>query len=193
MTNWRSGGHRPSRATFVRVRWVSGRLDKMAVRSFRHRIRIGGAVLVVVAVGGCAAATPGFQPASTKRSSLLERSKSFEAGDVVDNGAYKPSDNERALDCKRLLGSMKIIISRLKDSQNRPAPSAVAAVAQQTSASMGAKSIDMTSEEKREKARLVAYNQLLKDKQCAPLDIEQEMRGGGANAVPAAAAGAKKK
>lgn len=115
---------------------------------------------------------------------MLERAKSFEGGEVVDSGAYKPSEQEKALDCRRLLGSMKVIISRLKDAHNRPAPGAIAAAAQQTTAAMGARSIDMTAEEKREKARLVAYNQLLKEKECSTLDIERELRGD-ASAVPA--------
>lgn len=143
------------------------------------------AIAVAVALGACSAVAPGYQPTGGRASPLLERAKSFEAGDVTETGVYKPSEQERSLDCRRLLGSMRVIISRLKDSQNRPAPSAVAGAAQQTAASMGARSIDMTAEEKREKARLVAYNQLLKDKQCAPLDIEQELRAGGPVAQPA--------
>lgn len=157
--------------------------------SFTEPIRLGwgaAAVASALVLGGCSAAAPGYQPAGGRSSTLLERAKSFEAGDVTETGAYKPSEQERSLDCRRLLGSMKVIVSRLRDSHNRPAPSAVASAAQQASASMGAKSIDMTAEEKREKARLVAYNQLLKDKQCAPLDIEQELRGGSGAAAPAA-------
>lgn len=152
-------------------------------------------VLVALVLGGCAALAPGFQPESgRKQSPLLERSKAFEGGDLADNGTYKPSEQEKALDCKRLLGSMKVIISRLRDSANRPEPSVVASAAQQASASMGARSIDMTAEEKREKARLLAYNQLLKDKQCPPLDIEQELRGGAtAVAAPPVTPAAKKK
>ena len=152
-------------------------------------------VLAALALGGCAALAPGFQPESTrKQSPLLERSKAFEGGDVADNGTYKPSEQEKALDCRRLLGSMKVIISRLRDSANRPEPSMVASAAQQASASMGSRSIDMTAEEKREQARLVAYNQLLKDKQCPPLDIEQELRGGAtAVAAPPGTPAAKKK
>lgn len=149
---------------------------------------IAGALLL----GACSAVAPGYQPPGGKTSPLLERAKSFEAGDVTEAGVYKPSEQERSLDCRRLLGSMRVIISRLKDSQNRPAPSAVAGAAQQTAASMGARSIDMTAEEKREKARLVAYNQLLKDKQCAPLDLEQELRAGGAQPTAAQPAGRKR-
>jgi hypothetical protein len=102
--------------------------------------------------------------------------KNFDSGDVADNGQYQPSQAERDLDCKRLLGSMKIIISRLKDQTNRPQPSLVASAAQQTSKAVtGRPGIDMTAEERRERARLVAYNKLLGEKKCQTLDIDAEL------------------
>lgn len=151
------------------------------------------AALLALCLGGCAAVAPGFQPEGGKKSPLLERAKAFEAGEVADNGTYAPSENEKALDCRRLLGSMKVIISRLRDSQSRPLPSVVSSAAQQVGQSMGAKSIDMSVEEKREKARLVAYNRLLKDKQCATLDIEQELRGAAASTAPSSTSATKTK
>lgn len=150
-------------------------------------------LIAVLLLGGCAAA-PGFQPEGNRKPGLLSHAKQFEAGDVADDGVYKPSENEKALDCKRLLGSMKVMISRLKDSQNRPQPSIASVAGQKIGEAVGKKSIDMTVEEKRERARLVAYNRLLTDKQCQPLDIERELNGGGdAPAATPTPAPAKKK
>ena len=96
--------------------------------------RLGILLMAGSILGGCASATPGFQPASGKPS-LADRVKPFDAGEVAESGVYKPSDAERALDCRRLLGSMRIIISRLRDAQKRPAPSAIARTASEESVS----------------------------------------------------------
>jgi hypothetical protein len=140
-------------------------------------------------LSGCASLAPGYVPPSEKKS-RLDSIKPFEAGDVAANGAYVPSDAEKALACPKLYGSMRIIVTRLKDSTNRPRPSAVASTVQSArKAVTSTPGIDMTAEEQREKARLVAYNKLLVEKKCEPMNIEVELSG----APPAAPQPGKKK
>lgn len=91
-------------------------------------------------------------------------------------GVYVPSVAERTLDCKKLTGSMRIIISRLSDSANRPQPSMTASAAQSVVAAVRSKPnvLDMTAEDKRERGRLIAYNGLLAEKKCQTLDLAKE-------------------
>ncbi len=135
------------------------------------------ALTVATALSACSAVSPGYVPPGSKPSPLAAL-KPFEAGEVADNGVYQPSAQEQALDCGRLTGSMRIIISRLKDFPNRPRASGLAAAAQQASTSVtGKPGIDMTAEERREKARLVAFNKLLAGKKCTPMNIDAELAG----------------
>lgn len=141
-------------------------------------IRIATLSLVALALGACAAASPGYVPEGGRKSGL-DRVKPFQSGDVAASGAYVPSDAERALDCKRLRGSMIIIVAKLKDSGKGPAPSAASATVQSAIAGVRGKAIilEPTAEAKRERARLEAYNQLLAEKKCPVMDINAELAG----------------
>jgi hypothetical protein len=135
---------------------------------------------VVTAVGlwlsACAAAMPGYVPEGSKKSAL-ERAKPFDGGDVAASGAYLPSDAEKALDCRRLRGSMIIMIAKLKDTAKGPTPSAASSTAQSAVVAVRGKAIMMepTAEAWRERARLEAYNGLLADKKCPVMDINAEL------------------
>jgi hypothetical protein len=124
----------------------------------------------------CAAATPGYVPPSAK-STVASKIKGFESGNIAATGVYEPSAAERALDCKRLTGSMHIIIARLKDAPNRPKPSDLALKAQSTMAVVRgpSASLDVNAENARERARLTAFNGLLADKKCKPLNLDAEL------------------
>jgi hypothetical protein len=147
---------------------------------------LAASVLSAAVLCACAAAVPGYVP-PTDNPSSFSKLKKFDAGDVTDAGVYQPSAAERDLDCRRLLGSMRIIISRLQDQPNRPRPGVLAATAQMTAKSVtGRPGIDLSAEEQRERARLVAFNKLLGEKKCQTLDLDAELAAKPAPAAPAA-------
>ncbi|HRK19375.1 MAG TPA: hypothetical protein PK970_10505 [Hyphomicrobiaceae bacterium] len=134
------------------------------------------AALAALAVGGCAAAVPGYSPPSgksAKASPLAAMTKSFESGTVTQRGDYQPSDAEKKLECGKLVGSMQIIMRRLDDAGNRPTQSQSSRTAQALMSPVAASKgpLPLTEEIAREKARLKAYNGLLIEKKCKPLDI----------------------
>lgn len=138
-----------------------------------HAARAAPSVLLALLLAGCASATPGYIPEFGKKSSLA-LARPFEAGSVATSGTYVPSAAELALDCKRLTGSMHVIVSRLKDAPNRPVPTALASNAQAAVASMrGQPSVlDSAAELQRERSRLIAYNGLLAQKNCKTMDLD---------------------
>jgi hypothetical protein len=139
--------------------------------------------LVAVSLSACAAASPGFVPESNKKNAFMKAQR-FESGTVVADGTYQLSQAERDLDCKKLTGSMRVMISRLRSTRERPQPSALAVTAQEARASIKGQPniLDMKAEEIRERGRLDAYNRLLAEKKCQTIDVTTEL----AKAQPAA-------
>lgn len=141
-------------------------------RSIRHAF----APLLALTLSACAAAAPGFVPEGTKPGKA-SRMKHIESGTVVES-AYQPSADEQKLDCRRLNGSIHIIISRLRASADVQEPSVAAAVAQRAaSKTIGASTagLDKSGELARERARAEAYNGLLAEKKCKTVDIAAEL------------------
>ncbi len=137
------------------------------------RISILAAFLLLTA---CAAATPGYNPGTFSKKGKF--GTPLESGDVADNGRYEMSAAEKAMDCKRLTGSMQITISRLKDSYGRSEPSAAASTAQAwTSPVLGGprSGADRDALYARELAKLEAYNAELAAKNCKTLDVTAEL------------------
>jgi hypothetical protein len=134
-------------------------------------------VLAAALLAGCAAAVPGYTPPEDKPSAL-SRIAPFESGAMTQSGAYQPSEAERGLDCRKLTGSMHVIVARLKDAQNRIRPSGPASTMQSAATSTVGGStagLDIDAETRRERARLEAYNRLLAEKKCATMDIAAEL------------------
>lgn len=148
--------------------------DSRAVRHRRPAV-----VLAAGLLSGCAAAMPGYTPPDDKPSPL-SRITPFESGSMTQAGVYQPSEAERGLDCRKLTGSMHVIVARLKDAQNRIRPSGAASTMQSaTTSTIGGSTagLDIDAETQRERARLDAYNRLLAEKKCATMDIAAELGG----------------
>jgi hypothetical protein len=126
------------------------------------------------------AAVPGYMPPPLEGSSKPKGAlgKPLESGDVSDAGRYEMSATEKAMDCKRMTGSMQISIRRLKDPLGREDPSAVSSAAEKVATpfygSTG-KTSDRAAIYARERAKLDAYNEELAAKGCKTLDIEAEL------------------
>ena len=119
---------------------------------------------------------PGYCPPPFKEKGKM--AKPLESGDVRSDGNYEMSATEKAMDCKRLTGSMQIVMARLRDPYVRMEPSAVAAGAQKTVAPAyggSALTADRQAVYARERAKLEAYNAELAAKGCATLDIDAEL------------------
>jgi hypothetical protein len=115
-----------------------------------------------------------------ERGGPMSLAKPFESGTVAGD-VYSPSAAEKALDCRKLKGSMIIIIARLKDAANRPKPSATSAAIQSGVSTVKGQpnTMDLDAELKRERTRLKAYNGLLVEKKCPPMDIAKELAAKG--------------
>jgi hypothetical protein len=137
------------------------------------RYVILGAPLLLAA---CAAAVPGYSPPPFKEPS--KQAKPLESGEVQADGQYEMSADEKAMDCRRLTGSMQITLSRMRDGYGRVEPSAGARVAQSAATPvLGGSSIgaDRGRLFARERAKLEAYNRELAMRNCKQLDIEAEL------------------
>ena len=131
---------------------------------------------VFLVLTACAAAMPGYSPPPFKEKSKV--ATPLESGDVRSDGNYEMSATEKAMDCKRLTGSMQIVMARLRDPYVRMEPSAVASGAQKTVAPVyggSALTADRQAVYARERAKLEAYNAELAAKGCATLDIDAEL------------------
>jgi hypothetical protein len=103
--------------------------------------------------------------------------KALSSGEVKD-GRYELGEDELAMDCRRMTGSMKITINRLRDAATRKGGTAVAETAHSfvplvTQGSTA--SADRQSSLARERAKLDAYNRQLAARNCKTLDIDAEL------------------
>ena len=104
-------------------------------------------------------------------------------GTMTASGTYQLSETENKLDCRRLTGTMYIIIARLRDVKNSKPPSALASFAQKMSALTGGTEAGASLEADiaRERARLEAFNRRLAEKHYKTLDLEAELNPWAAN------------
>jgi len=138
------------------------------------RLLVPASLLVLTA---CAAAVPGYVPPSFQSKSKF--GTPLESGDIGADGRYHMSTTEKAMDCRRMTGSMQITIARLKDAYTRAEPSLLASSTQKLAAPvLGGSTVgaDRGGEYRRERAKLDAYNSELAAKSCKTLDIEAELK-----------------
>jgi hypothetical protein len=125
------------------------------------------------------AAVPGYIPPPLEGSHTKNKfGTALESGDVGAEGRYEMSAAEKAMDCKRLTGSIQIGIDRLKDPVGRQEPSAASSAAQKLASPLygsSAKTTDRQAVYGRERAKLDAYNDELAAKSCKTVDIEAEL------------------
>jgi hypothetical protein len=129
----------------------------------------------VLLLGACAAAMPGYTPPSFKEKGKLTQGLD---GGTMREGRYEMSEDEKAMDCKRLTGSMQITIARLRDGGGRAQPSGVASTMQSWMPLLFGGSdtgLDREADDARQRAKLEAYNRELAAKGCRPLDIGAEL------------------
>ena len=132
---------------------------------------------VLLMLAACAAAIPGYSPPPLTENTN-KFAKPLESGEVGSDGRYHMSESEKAMDCKRLTGSMQITLARLKNTYGRQQPSALSStVAQSIAPVFGGSSLgsDRDAVYARERSKLEAYNDELAARNCKTLDIEAEL------------------
>jgi hypothetical protein len=133
-------------------------------------------ILLAASLSACAAAAPGFSPDPPAAANKML--PTMQSGSV-EKGTYQPSDDEKKLDCRKLTGSMHVMLSRLKDAPNRPRPSGMSTAIQGAAAPVFKGStigMDFEGELLRERLRLDAYNKLLGEKKCKTMDVGAELK-----------------
>ncbi|MGE0766551.1 MAG: hypothetical protein AB7L90_08820 [Hyphomicrobiaceae bacterium] len=137
------------------------------------------ALFLAALVAGCAAAVPGYQPPTPKLEKL--RNSMPKGGGFDDTGSYHLTDQELALDCKRLNGSITIKIKHMRASSGRVQPSVVASSAQAvTRPLVGGTTYgqNISADLRRDRARLDALNRQLAEKKCPTYDLDAELAQG---------------
>jgi hypothetical protein len=136
-------------------------------------------LLAALLLQASCAAVPGYSPPPFEGSPEKSKyAKALESGDVGPEGRYEMSAAEKAMDCKRLTGSIQITLSRLKDPFMRQEPSAASSAAQALSSPLyggSGKGSDRKAVYARERAKLDAYNAELAAKGCKTVDIDAEL------------------
>jgi hypothetical protein len=149
-------------------------------RPYTHLVLIMAGTLA-----GCAAAEPGFSPASARTDKL--HSKTVTGGGMASDGRYILNDQEVLLDCKKINGSIHVGILQLREVAERHRPSAAATQIQKMASpvmSGSAYGMDPDGEAARSRARLEALNARLAEKKCPTFDLPAELKPG--NTAPPA-------
>jgi len=136
-------------------------------------------ILAVLPLVAACAAVPGYTPPPLEGSHDKNKfAKALESGDVGSEGRYEMSAAEKAMDCKRLTGSIEITISRLRDPLVKQEPSAISSATQKLSTPLyggSSKAGDRQAIYARERAKLEAYNAELAARGCKTVNIEAEL------------------
>ena len=137
--------------------------------------RLSACVLLLL-LGACAAALPGYVPPSLKAKGKF--STALTSGEVNSEGRYEMSEQEKLMDCKRTTGAMLITISWLRHRNSEVGTSEVAVTASKVAQPFiggTGKGLNRDAEYVRSRARLDAFNRHLVAQKCATLDIDAEL------------------
>ena len=136
-------------------------------------------VSALLALAGCAAAMPGYVP-DKGRLQLAKDKAAAKSGPQVTNpvtadGTYTLSATERKLSCRRLTGVIQIKIQQFRAEASRQPTSRITTATTTAIAKPmagGRVKPDNESEHARDRARLVAMNELMIEKKCGRFDLE---------------------
>lgn len=126
--------------------------------------------IVIVLLTGCATAEPGPVEVAGVASAAAEPAPRYEL-----------TKEEKALDCRRLTGRMKVRISVMRSQADRPKASAAASTAQLVAKPIlggTSASADLDADYRSDRAKLEAYNRRLVELKCPTVDIDAELKGG---------------
>jgi len=133
---------------------------------------------VLLALTGCAAAVPGYVPDKGRlqlaKQKAAAKSEPQVATPVSDDGSYVLSAKELGFNCRRLTGVLQIKIQQYRSDASRAPTSTITAVTQSAIAKPmagGQVKPNSEGEHARDRARLVALNELMIEKKCGRFDL----------------------
>jgi hypothetical protein len=137
--------------------------------------------VALLALAGCAAAMPGYVPDKGRLQLSKEKAAKSEpqvATPAAADGSYTLSAKERSFSCRRLTGVVQIKIQQFRAETSREPTSRI------TTASESAMAKPMAgghvkpateSEHARDRARLIALNELMVEKKCGRFDLDSAL------------------
>lgn len=132
----------------------------------------------LLALAGCAAAMPGYVPDKGRlqlaKDKAAAKAEPQAANPVAADGTYVPTTKERSLNCRRLTGVLQIKIQQFRAEMSRLPTSRITTATEAAMAKPmagGHVKPDTDSEHARDRARLVALNELMIEKKCGRFDL----------------------
>ena len=153
---------------FRRQQYNGFSLDKM------HKVlAITATIFIALSLSSCAS-TNGNSAATGTTSKGRFTSRPLKTGNFDSKGRYQPSSEERAQDCKRIRGKMGVRIVQL---QRTGIVRDSSTLSRKFSGIFNGKGYghDVRTEHRRDRAVLVAYNDLLAKKNCPTVDLDKEL------------------
>ena len=138
----------------------------------------------LLSLAGCAAAMPGYVP--DKGRLQLAKDKAAKAEPQVAtpppaDGSYVPNAKEKSFSCRRLTGVIQIKIQQYRAEASRQPTSTITRASETAMAKPmagGNVKPDSASEHARDRARLVALNELMVEKKCGRFDLDAALAPG---------------
>ena len=130
-------------------------------------------------LAGCAAAMPGYVPdhGRNKIAAAAAAANADRSGAFAPDGRYVPTKTERDYTCRRLKGIVQLKIQQVRDEEANPAGGLISSLTSKTTprhTSTGATSAAYSPE----RARLMALNDLMAEKNCGRFDLDAALKAG---------------
>jgi hypothetical protein len=149
-----------------------------------HAFSLVRPLLCALAVAGCANTDPATLIDNAAPGKLVDSEKYAAyrktvatGGGLQADGTYQLNNQERQLDCKKLTGTIQVRLLDLRDYRERHKASLLARTVHGAAAMTGdgKYGADTDADYARERARLHALNNRLKEKGCKTIDIDGEL------------------
>jgi hypothetical protein len=140
---------------------------------------LSSCALLLLGLAGCAAAMPGYVPDKGRHKLADAAAKAMPdgVGSTAADGTYVPTVTERGYTCRRLTGVIQLKIQQVRDSEANPPGGLVASLTSKaTPRHTATGSPSATYSEDR--ARLIALNNLMIEKNCGRFDLDAALRPG---------------
>lgn len=134
---------------------------------------------VALGLAGCAAAMPGYVPdkGRHKLAEAAAQARSDRTGTTAADGTYVPTSAERGYTCRRLKGIMQLKIQQVRDAEANPPGGLIASLTSKATPKhtpTGTPSVVYSEE----RARLIALNDLMAEKNCGKFDLDAALKSG---------------
>jgi hypothetical protein len=145
-----------------------------------------------LSLAGCAAAMPGYVPdhGRNKIAAAAAKASAESSGTFAPDGRYVPTKTERDYTCRRLKGVMQLKIQQVRDAEANPPSGLIASLSSKTTprhTSAGGPG----SAYSEDRARLIALNELMAEKNCGRFDLDAALKAGNTETPEPAGAPAK--